>query len=36
MDLQEHWALFFARVQYRFWATPVPSEELRHAVMLEF
>lgn len=35
-SLQDHWALFFHRAQYRFWAKPVPCEELRQAVMLEF
>lgn len=33
---QDHWALFFYRVQYMFWAMPERDEELRQAVMLEF
>ena len=35
-NLQEHWALFYHRVQYKFWAMPESDEELRQAVMYEF
>mgnify|MGYP001398002553 CR=1 FL=1 len=35
-SFEEHWLLFFRKIQYRFWSMPYTDEELRQTTMLEF